>query len=58
MPTAVPKSFTRMQTDLIEDREFDIVRAIYFDKKKYTLMMTELDESNNTGASIQYFECY
>jgi hypothetical protein len=42
----------------IEDRAFDIVRAIYFDKKKYTLMMTELDESNNTGASIQYFECY
>ena len=26
----------------IEDRAFDIVRAIYFDKKKYTLMMTEL----------------
>jgi hypothetical protein len=42
----------------IEDRAFDIVRAIYFDKRKYTLMMTELDESNNTGASIQYFECY
>jgi hypothetical protein len=42
----------------IEDRDFDIVRVIYFDKKKYTLMMTELDESNNTGASIQYFECY
>ena len=34
------------------------VIAIYFDKKKYTLMMTELDESNNTGAAIQYFECY
>ena len=32
----------------IEDRAFDIVRAIYFDKRKYTLMMTELDELNNT----------
>ncbi len=42
----------------IEDRDFDVVRAIFFDKKKYTLMMTELDESNNNGAAIEYFECY
>jgi hypothetical protein len=41
----------------LEDRDFEVIRAIYFDKKTYTLMMTELGEMHD-GASIEYFECY
>jgi hypothetical protein len=42
----------------IEDRDFEVVRAIYFDKKTYTLMMTELGEVFAGSASMEYFECY
>ncbi|MGA8613516.1 MAG: hypothetical protein WB760_17970 [Xanthobacteraceae bacterium] len=42
----------------VEDRDFTVVRVVYFDKKTYLLQMTEIDETPYEGPGIEYFECY
>jgi hypothetical protein len=39
----------------LEDRDYVVVRVIFFDKKKYTFTMTDLDETHS-GGSIEYLE--
>ena len=41
-----------------EDRDFFVVKSVFFDKKTYKLLMTDISEISDTGAWIGYFECY
>ena len=42
----------------VENKPFDFVTAILFNKKTLTLTMTQINVLEQLGASIEYFQCH
>lgn len=42
----------------VENKPYDFVTAVLFNKKTLTLTMTQINVLEQLGASIEYFQCH